>query len=341
MARVRMVLAAPVSEAVASLARLTSSTLRVCARRMLQWFPSPALPLDFEIATEFFRAQGHRAFQIAGDGTGIVAARRMIDTLVFRLPHFYDVRIVPETSAPVTGRWFVGERPGPLLLHFHGGGYVFSPAMTDNLIAALAHTVGGRIFVPDYRLAPEHPFPCQLDDGLSSYEWVPAQAGSPSDVVLSGDSAGGHLVLALLLTLGQRGLPKPAASIAISPWTDPGRDGASLRTNEPYDWITAEMLDRMATWAGSNGGADHPLFRLRTNLSSLGQVLIHAGASEICCDMVRDFATQARVAGADVHYDSWPEMNHNFHGFGDRLAQSRQALKQIADYVAAHTHRPG
>jgi acetyl esterase/lipase len=148
-------------------------------------------------------------------------------------------------------------------------------------------------------------------------------------------------VLALLLTLGQRGLPKPAASIAISPWTDPGCDAASLRKNEPYDWITAEMLERMAAWAGSNGGADHPLFRLRANLSSLGRVLIHAGASEICCDMIRDFATQARVAGAEVHYDSWPGMNHNFHGFGDRLVQSRQALKQIADYVAAHTHRSG
>jgi acetyl esterase/lipase len=340
-----MVLSAPAGEAVASLARLTLSTLRVCARRMLRSSKSPPVPLDFEIATEFFRAQGHRAFRIAGDGSGIVAARRMIDTLVFRLPHLHDLRIVAEPAAPVSGRWFLGGQGGPLLLHFHGGGYVFSPAMTDNLIAALARAFGGRLFVPDYRLAPENPFPCQLDDALRSYQWALAQAGSPAGVVLSGDSAGGHLVLALLLTLRQRGLPLPAASIAISPWTDPGHpggDGTSLRINEPHDWMTATMLKRMAAWAGRDGGADHPLFRLATaDLSALERVLIHVGGNEICHDMVQDFATRARAAGADVRCQSWPGMNHNFHGFGERVAQSREALKQIADYVAAHTRGPG
>lgn len=339
MARVRMVLNAPVGEAAASLARLVASTFRVCARRMLH--RPPTLPLDFEIATEFFRAQGHRAFRISGDGNGIAAARRMVDTLIFRLPHFYDVTISLETSAPVPGRWFASGEQGPLILHFHGGGYVFSPAMTDNLIAAVARAVGGRTFVPDYRLAPEHPFPCQLDDAVRSYEWMLAKVGSPSGIVLSGDSAGGHLVLALLLTLGRHGLPPPAASIAISPWTDPGVGGtASLRTNEPYDWMTADMLDRMAAWAGCDGGADHPLFRLGTaDLSALQRVLIHAGGNEICCDMIRDFATRARAAGADVRYESWTGMNHNFHGFGDSVEQSRQALKQIADYVAARTRK--
>lgn len=342
MKHVRTVLGTPVGEAAASLVRLTSSTLRVCARRMLQRSPCPAMPLDFEIATVFFRAQGLRAFRIAGDGGGIAAARRMVDTLVFRLPHFYQMRIVPETSAPVRGRWFIGERQGPLVLHLHGGGYVFAPTMTDNLIAAVARAIGGQAFVPDYRLAPEHPFPCQLDDALRSYQWLVAQAGSPSRVVLTGDSAGGHLVLALLLTLCQSGQPQPAASIAISPWTDPGGGGgASLRSNAPCDWMTAEMLEQLAVWAGSRGGASHPLFRLmNVDLSPLKRVLIHAGGSEICCDMVRDFATRARTAGADVRCEIWPDMNHNFQGFGDALPQSRQALKQIADYVAAQTGRP-
>jgi epsilon-lactone hydrolase len=338
MMRVSLELHGPLREAVGSLARLMSSILRVCIGRMLRCPLRPIWTLDFEIATVFFRAQGHRAFRVAGNGNGIVAARRIIDTLVFRLPQFYRLRIVPETAAPVSGRWFISDEHGPTILHFHGGGFVFSPATTDNLIAAVARAIGGRTFVPDYRLAPEHPFPFQLDDALLSYEWILSKASSPSQIILSGDSSGGHLVLALLLMLGQRGLPPPAASIAISPWTDPNGGGASLRSNAPYDWMTGEMLDRMASWAGSRGGADNPLFRLtNADLSSLRRVLIHTGDSEICRDMVQDFVARARVAGADILYRSWPDMNHNFHGFGDMLPQSRLALEQIAAFVASHT----
>jgi monoterpene epsilon-lactone hydrolase len=337
MQRVRLVLRGPLREAIGSLARLMSATLRVCVSRMLYGSPRPGWTLNFEIATVFFRAQGRRAFRIAGDGSGIAAARRMIDTLMFRLPHFYQVRIVPERDAPVGGRWFIGEKDGPAVLHFHGGGFVFSPGTTDNLIAAVACAIGGRTFVPDYRLAPEHPFPRQLDDALLSYQWLLSKAGSPSRIVLSGDSSGGHLVLSLLLTLAQKGLPLPAAAVAIAPWTDPGGDSASLRDNAPYDWMDAETMNRMAAWAASGGG-DHALFRLtQADLSPLRRVLIHAGDVEICSDMVRDFVMRARAAGADVRYETWPDMNHNFHGFGDELMQSRQALKQIADFVASHT----
>ena len=314
-----------------------STTLRVCVHRALGRSALSALPLVFEIATVFFRAQGHRAFRIAGDGTGVATARRMIDTLVFRLPQVDQVQFAPECNGPVNGRWFVSDRPGPLTLHFHGGGYVFSPATTDNLIAAVVCAIGGRAFVPDYRLAPEHPFPSQLDDALRCYEWLRSEAGSASQIVLSGDSSGGHLLLALLLALSQKGQPLPAASVVISPWTDPGGVGASLSANEPYDWMTGEMLDRMAAWAGSSGGVSHPLFHLvDADVSALKRVLIHAGENEICIDMVQAFVARARRAGADVQYRSWPNMNHNFHGFGNLLPHSREALKQIADFVAAH-----
>ncbi|MGH6771547.1 MAG: alpha/beta hydrolase fold domain-containing protein [Xanthobacteraceae bacterium] len=332
---VRFVLRGPPLEAAASLARLLLSTLAVCGRRVVFGPRLPAWTFNFEIATDFFRAQGKRAFRIAGDGSGIPAARRMIDTLVFRLPHLDRMSIIPDTTAPVGGRWFVQDINGPIGLHFHGGGYVFSPAMTDNLIAAVARAVGGRTFVPDYRLGPEHPFPCQLEDALRSYEWLLAQAGPQPRVVLSGDSSGGHLVFALLSTLAVRNLPLPRASITISPWTDPGGDSASLHTNAPTDWMTAEMLERMASWAG---GVGRPMFRLiEVDLSSLRDVLVHAGEAEICHDMVQDFCARARAAGADVACESFPGMNHNFHGFGDMLPQSREALERIGSFVAERT----
>jgi acetyl esterase/lipase len=335
MNRVRVVLRGPPLEAARSLARLVRSALAVCGRRAVFGPRLPAWTLDFEIATDFFQAQGKRAFRLAGDGGGIPAARRMIDTLVFRLPHLDRIRIVADGTAPVGGRWFIHDAGGPLGLHFHGGGYVFSPATTDNLIAAVARAAGGRTFVPDYRLGPEHPFPAQLEDALRCYDWLLAQAGAPPRIVVSGDSSGGHLVLALLLALAERKRPLPCAGIAISPWTDPGGDSASLRVNAATDWMTAEMLARMAAWAG--GGA-HPLFRLvGADLSPLRDVLVHVGDAEISRDMAQEFCARARAAGADVACESFPGMNHNFHGFGDSLPQSRLALERIASFVAERT----
>ena len=335
MMQIRLVLRGPPLEAGASLARFILSVLRACLRRALFGPQRPSWPLNFEIATFFFRAQGRRAFHVAGDGAGLPTARRLIDTFIFRLPHFYQVRIVPEIAAPIRGRWFIADQDGPLVLHFHGGGYVFSPATTDNLVAAVACAIGGRTFVPDYRLAPEHPFPCQLDDALASYEWLLGMAALNRPLVVTGDSSGGHLALALLLALCEKGLRLPDATIAISPWTEPGGGGASLSTNAPSDWMTDAMLKRMAAWAGMQGGADHPLFRLtQADLSPLQHVLVHVGGAEICLDMVQRLAARARAAGADVTCEVWPDMNHNFHGFGDLLPQSRQALEKIASFVA-------
>jgi epsilon-lactone hydrolase len=340
MTQVRFALHGPPLEAVASLTRLIVSILYVCIRRAVYGPRRKAWTVNFEIATVFFRAQGRRAFRLAKRRGTIAAARQMIDTLVFRLPHLQKIRIIPEPTAPRSGRWFLSQREGPLCLHLHGGGYVFSPATTDNVIAAITCALGGRTFVPDLRLAPEHSFPSQIDDALLSYQWLTAQAALGSPVVLTGDSSGGHLLLALLLKLSEEGLPLPVASVAISPWTDPDSIEPSLQENAPYDWMTEEMQTQMAAWAGSGGGANHPLFRLmNADLSSLRDVLIHAGESEICRDKASRFAKRARASGAHVTYESWPDMNHNFHGFGDMLPQSRQALDRIVIFVAARIRK--
>jgi monoterpene epsilon-lactone hydrolase len=335
----RLALHPPFLEACRSLARLAGSAARVGARRSWRGPHCPSWTFGFEVATDFFRAQGERAFRLAGRGAGIPAARRMIDTLVFRLGHCRQVHIENEQHAPVPGRWFTtGSGEVPLALHLHGGGFVFSPAMTDNLIAAVVRAVGGRSFVPNYRLAPAHPFPSQLEDAVLSYRWLCEQAPN-SPIVLTGDSCGAHLVLALSLEICRLNLARPAACVAISPWTDPGGEEPSLLANASYDWMTGEMLDLMAAWADSGTGRQHPLFRLiAADLSPLRRVLIHVGEREILFGTARDFVTRARAAGADVTYESWADMNHNFHGFGDTVEESRQALERIGAFVAAQLH---
>ena len=331
---VRIRLRGPIGSCIYSLFLLIKSAVTVAWQRMVRGPLRPSWGFEFEAATHFFQSQDARVSRLALSGNA-AQCRQVVDSLVFRLPALERVRIVSEPR--FAGSWLNGDRPGPTILHFHGGGYAFYPAMTNNIIATIAAAVGGRIFVPHYPLAPEHPFPAQLDYAENAYRWLLESGVAPSRIVMAGDSAGAHLMLSLLLRRHATGLPKPSAAIAISPWTDPGNGGASMQANSRFDWMSSTMSRQLAQWAGP----DLQKFNLALwphdrDLDELPPLLVHSGEAEICRDMIDEFCAQARRAGADVTYQCWPDMNHNFHGFGDRIPQSEMALKAIATFVAAH-----
>jgi epsilon-lactone hydrolase len=317
---------------VASLLLLARSAAAVLLRRLLRGPLRPSWTIAFEIGTRFFQAQEARVRAVAASGD-VARCRAISDSLVFYRPVLNEVRIEREHRLP--GAWFITPRPGPTVLYFHGGGYAFYPKMTDNIIAAVTMATGGRAFVPHYPLAPEHPFPAQLEAARKAYLWL-LQDLSPSQIVFAGDSAGGHLALMLLLTLND--LPKPASAVAISPWTDPRTGGASVARNSDFDWISSAMSHQLASWAGPEfvehaSLTEWPDVR---DLAQLSPLLIHAGEMEICRDMIEQFAVRAKAAGAPVTCRTWPDMNHNFHGFADMTSQSRDALAEIGAFVAIH-----
>ena len=336
----RFVLRGPLIWRLRSLARFISAAIVAAARRLTRGPLLPSWCFEHEFTTYFFRAQCDAAYGLASAG-GIEECRQAIDSLVFRMPPLRQVRIAPERAGPLPGQWFAAARPGPVALYFHGGGYALYPAMTDNLIAALTSAVGGRCFVPNYRLAPEHPFPAQLEDALQCYRWMLQQGVLPSRMFVAGNSAGGHLALSLLLSLGDARLPMPAAAVAMSPWIDPGNSGESMRTNEAFDWMTKDMADLLGLWAGAASGRDHPLFRLMSaDLTALPPTLIQFGQAELFRDMIDEF--QRRHAGASqITFEAWPDMNHNFQGFGHLVGQSEDALARIASFVAGRCAVPG
>ena len=131
------------------------------------------------------------------------------------------------------------DQPERVLLHLHGGGYFMgSPASYRLRAMRLGYRLGAEVFVPGYRLAPEHPYPAALDDALEVYRAVRAARPGLS-LFLSGDSAGGGLALALLLRLRALGLPAPAGAILLSPWTDLTTSGGSVDANHGKDlWFT-------------------------------------------------------------------------------------------------------
>jgi acetyl esterase/lipase len=312
--------------------RLTLASVEVLVRRLRKGPLRPSWTLAFEIATKFFQAQDARVRAVAAPGD-LARCRAIADSLVFYRPALNEVRIEAEPRAG--GAWFIAPRPGPTVLYFHGGGYAFYPKMTDNIIAAVVMATGGRAFVPHYPLAPEHPFPAQLDAARSAYRWL-LENTPPAQIIVAGDSAGGHLALMLLLTLND--LPKPTAAVAISPWTDPRNGGASADANSAYDWMSPAMGDQLARWAGSEfiDNASLTEWPDVRDLAALPPVLIHAGDAEIARDMILQFCARAKHAGAPVTCRVWPDMNHNFHGFGEMMPQSRDALIEIGAFAEKH-----
>jgi monoterpene epsilon-lactone hydrolase len=320
-----------------SAARLLWAMVAVALRRGLRGPRFPSWSFAFEAGTAFLRCQDRAVRRLAGRAA-VEESRALIDSLVFRLPNTAQVERAREAQAPVPATWFIAERPGSTILYLHGGGYVFYPKMTENLIAAFALAAGGRTLVPSYRLAPEHPFPAALEDAVATYRWLIEAGARASDVFVAGDSAGGHLALCLCLALQEQGIAKPAGVIAISPWTDPANRGASMRTNACHDWMSPATADRVARWAaGRDDQIKAPLYdRLRRDLSRLPPLLVHGGEVEICRDMIVEFCKRAASSGTDIQWTIWPEMTHNFHGFGDLAASAPAALEAIGRFIREH-----
>jgi len=165
-------------------------------------------------------------------------ARRVLGSpRSFQRLRSFGVRITRTQPPEPAGEWVAAPAAGSrTILYLHGGGYVScSPATHRPIIAALARGTPAQVFAPNYRLAPEHPYPAALDDAERAYEWL-LSIGIPSKAIaVAGDSAGGGLTLALLMRLRDKGAALPACAVLFSPWTDLVGTGASLRENDGKD----------------------------------------------------------------------------------------------------------
>ena len=208
------------------------------------------------------------------------------------------------------------ESPRSAIIHLHGGAFVMgSPASYRNRAMRLAYRCNAEVFVPDYRLAPEHPYPAALDDALVAWQYVSALRRN-LPVFVTGDSAGGGLALSLLVRLRDLGAVMPSGAILLSPWTDLTVSGAAVDANARKDlWLTRRHLE---IWARYYTAAADPLTPLLSpvfaDLSSLPPLLLLAGENEVLLDdaarvaerAARDGGTPARLlVGRGMQHD-WP-----------------------------------
>ncbi len=222
------------------------------------------------------------------------------------------------------------------ILAARGGGYCLgSLASNRRFCALLADVTGARVLNVEYRSAPEHPFPAALDDVLTAYRWLLRDGADPTTVALAGNSAGGGLVLAALLALRDAGDPRPAAAIALSPWTDLAGTGESVRSNA----ATEVMLDpvHLPDTAAMYASAEllrHPYVSpLYGALHDLPPLLIHVGDGEILRDDATRFAARARDAGVDVTIDVVHGVPHVWHLFAGLLPEADDALLGLAIWL--------
>lgn len=237
-------------------------------------------------------------------------------------------------------RWIVpgGGKPDAVILYFHGGGYQLGSVRSHaGLIGRIARASGCRALGVDYRLAPEHLFPSALHDGLTAYRWLLDQGVAPGRIAVVGDSAGGNLALAALISLRDAGLPLPAAAALLSPWTDLAATGESYVTRAQSDPIhqRAMILAIARAYLGRGGDADDPLASpLRADLSGLPPMLIQVGDRETVLDDSRLLAKTARKAGVEVSLRVWNGMIHVFQLFAQELPEAREAIAAIGRFLA-------
>lgn len=288
-----------------------------------------------------FRFILRRAKHLVTDADHIQAVRRRMEALARLQPVPQGVTTMPAEVSAVRAEWVIpnGVDRKRVILYIHGGAFVVCSAATHRpLVARLAVASQTAALSICYRLAPEHPFPAPLEDCQAAYRWLISNGYSARSIVVGGDSAGGNLTLALLISLRDAGEPLPAAAFCLSPVTDLTMAGGSRQSRAPADPIFGDMpdADKLVEhyWRGQDPA--NPLISpMLADLRGLPPLLFHVGEDEILLDDSVLIAERARAAGVDARVVVWPGMWHVFQAFFMFVPQAQESVRQIGEFIQA------
>jgi len=235
--------------------------------------------------------------------------------------------------------WLSAASPekGPMILHFHGGAYVFASARTHRgYVSQILARSGGEALVLDYRLAPEHPFPAALDDCIAAYRMLLSRSVPPEHVAFSGESAGAGLVLATMLRAREEGLPLPSCAALVSPWVDLTHSGASFSENEGKDVLLRGK--QLRSWAGMYA-ADHdrkdpllsPIF---ADLHGFPPLWICVERDELLYSETLLLVDRLKQDGVEVCLEIAKNLIHVWPFFYPVLPEGRRTIHHIADFIS-------
>ncbi|MBZ9994914.1 alpha/beta hydrolase [Mesorhizobium sp. BH1-1-4] len=267
-----------------------------------------------------------------------IAAREIFDAIISHVVAPEDVTFRPGTVGGIAGWWCQPSdaRPGQALLHLHGGWYNWGTAQAYRHFAGhIAKRAGAQAFVPDYRLAPEHPFPAAVLDARACYRGL-IDSGLRS-IALVGDSAGGGLALGLLSFVSRSASEtRPVAAVALSAVTDLTLSGASWEDRavaDPY-FTRSQAAELVYAYMAGHDPMDPLASPLHGDLAGLPPLLIHVGDDEVLLEDSRRYVARAIAAGVDAKLEVWEGMPHGFTSDVGRLSAATKALDTIGAFLS-------
>jgi acetyl esterase/lipase len=277
------------------------------------------------------------------DSTTVEQIRAKFAEALTQFPIAEDITCQSVNAGGVPAEWIAApnSRENYVMLYLHGGGYVFCSLATHReLVSRIARAAGIRALCVDYRLAPEYPFPAAVEDATTAYRWLLDTGISSEHIALAGDSAGGGLTLATLLSLRDAGDALPAAAVCLSPWVDPEAQGESMTTNADTDpLVTRELVRFVIQQYLGNSYLRNPLAApLHADLQGLPPLLIQAGGAETLLDDAVRIARRCQEAGVDTELEIWKDMIHVWQLFASVLPEGQQAIEQIGEFIRKHVH---
>jgi acetyl esterase/lipase len=247
------------------------------------------------------------------------------------------IRYEPVDARGVRAEWFVpdGADRTTAIYYLHGGGYCLGSIDTHrDPLTRLAKLARMQILVPQYRLAPEHAFPAQLDDAMAGYEFLVSSGVEPSRIVVAGESAGAGLTMALLTALRDAGKALPQAAVCISPWVDLEVTGATMASNARWDYVTAGTLRLYSGWYAPGQATNPRASPLHADLRGLPPLLVMAGEVETLLDDARRLAQRASGHGVPATLEVEQDMIHAWPLFAwGGFPAARRALERVAEFT--------
>jgi acetyl esterase/lipase len=307
------------------------------------------VPVDAEVQTLLDTLEAMEISSLKADSPDEARARFRVLTVDARDPDSVvavgevEELTVPGGEGERPARLYRPERdaaqPLPVLVFFHGGGFVIGDLDThDNQARRLCRDLQALVISVDYRLAPEHPFPAAIDDCLAAYR---ATIGEVDADVLAvvGESAGGNAVVATLVRARDEGLAMPACAVLLSPWLDLTFSGESMQRNRSSEVMLERPL--FESWrdayVGDADASDPAISPLFADLAGLPPLHVQATTAEVLEDDARRFADRAREAGVDVDLVVHDELWHVFQTMVPLVPEAAGALEQANAFLRAHT----
>lgn len=247
-----------------------------------------------------------------------------------------SISISSERIDGINTEWISSNRcsTDSLIVHYHGGGYESGSCITHRELASrIVLATDTTVVLVDYRLSPEHPYPCALQDCVRVYRHIVQNITLPHNVVLCGDSAGGGLVMSTLLTIKEDALPMPRSAVVMSPFVDMTLSGESYETRRQVEpqLIKQNLEATVARYIGSTDPYDPMVSPVYGDLSGISPLMIQVGNDEILLSDATTLANNAKKYGVDVELQIWENMWHVFQAYP--VVEADRAIESIARFI--------